>query len=927
MKKVFLFFVFVIAIPVLIFSQTKEERKIITKNYNQKILSELAKSLDKKAKLKKEKALMLAKKYGWVIRDDDGKHVKELMSVSKEGTPIYYTTYSANAAISTRANTLHSGGIMGLNLNGDDIVAYIWDDGCARVTHQEYDGAGGNNRYSEGEVSGLQYHSAHVTGIIISSGVDPDAKGMAWQADAVGYNYDNDVAEATTEAANGMLVSNHSYGWDDNDFPDWRYGAYHELSHDWDEVMYNAPYYLMMVAGGNFGDDNTINGDPLEGNSTYDKLSGHRCSKNNLVVANAQDANINANGDLISVTINPESSQGPTDDYRIKPDIAGNGTEVYSTYQNADDQYGTTSGTSMATPSVTGTLMLLQEHYHNLNGQYMLAASLKGLALHTADDAGTAGPDAIWGWGLLNGKEAANVISNNGDESRLTELSLSEGESYSVNVESDGVNDLVVSISWTDPPGTINTGTSNDNTPVLVNDLDLRVSNGTTYFPYKLTSVTTNSTGDNIVDPYEKIVINGASGSYTITVSHKGNLSGGSQNFTLIVTGEEGVPAAPVANFYADETNPETGQTVSFYDVSLKAPTSWAWSFSPSTITYVGGTSSTSKNPKVTFDAADSYTVTLVATNNLGSDTEEKIDYIIASEPTCSYCLSTYSNTTDDWINQVTFNSIDNSSGQGGSDSYEDFTSLSTNIVRGNTYPINVSIQINDGSTEHVFVWVDWDKDCVFDVNNEYFDLGDINSTGTVTGNITVPTGATLGSTTMRIIEQYDDDPTPCNPHPQVYGETEDYSVNIVSCQTVFNTRDSGEGSIRYAIECAEDGDTVFLSSSINDSTIIITSTSLEIDKNIFIIANPEDSIIVSSVIPQTVDVETIFNINPGKVVKFENFSIKGGYGPNGSAIRNQGDLLLDNVPILNGGMTGLNSVIENQAGAILKIENSVDME
>src|SRR5690606_13980848 len=109
-------------------------------------------------------------------------------------------------------------------------------------------------------------------------------------------------------------------------------------------------------------------------------------SKNNLVVANAMDASVDSNGNLLSVTINGSSSQGPTDDYRIKPDITGNGSGVYSTLDNADNAYGNLTGTSMAAPNVTGSLLLLQEHYKNLNnGNFMRAATLKGLALHTAD--------------------------------------------------------------------------------------------------------------------------------------------------------------------------------------------------------------------------------------------------------------------------------------------------------------------------------------------------------------------------------------------------------------------------------------------------------------------------------------------------------------------------------------------------------------
>ena len=46
---------------------------------------------------------------------------------------------------------------------------------------------------------------------------------------------------------------------------------------------------------------------------------------------------------------------------------------------------------------------------------------------------------------------------------------------------------------------------------------------------------------------------------------------------------------APVANFSANNTAPAIGQTVTFTDLSTNIPTSWAWSFSPATVTYVAG--------------------------------------------------------------------------------------------------------------------------------------------------------------------------------------------------------------------------------------------------------------------------------------------------------------------------------------------------
>lgn len=526
----------------LIFAQTPAERQIIMSNSNLGELNRLESDFNQKNALEKQDIIQRAQQLGLEVRLvlQDGS-VAELQRIEDDGTPIYYQTYNVNAAISTRANYLNSGGGLGLSLDGQGMIGYVWDGGHARVTHQEYDGPGGNNRVtlmdtgSEGGTQ-LNFHAAHVTGTIMATGVQANAKGMAWQAQVRGYMWNNDIAEATSAAASGMLLSNHSYGFRSDLVPDYYFGAYITESRDWDEVMYNAPFYLMVVAAGNDGNTN-FNGSPLNGNSAYDKLTGHSTSKNNLVVANAQDANIDGQGNLISVTINSGSSEGPTDDLRIKPDITGNGTSLTSTYHSSNTAYGTISGTSMASPNVTGTLLLLQQHYNNINSNFMRAATLKGLALHTADDAGPSGPDVVYGWGLLNGKRAAETITGNGTSSRIEELTLSQGQTYQITVTADGVNDLMASISWTDPAGVATTQT-NSPTPRLVNDLDIRVTQGaSTFSPYRLTSITTNAPGDNIVDPFERVDVSGASGTYTITVTHKGTLSSGSQNYTLIVTG------------------------------------------------------------------------------------------------------------------------------------------------------------------------------------------------------------------------------------------------------------------------------------------------------------------------------------------------------------------------------------------------------
>jgi hypothetical protein len=73
---------------------------------------------------------------------------------------------------------------------------------------------------------------------------------MAPQSRVRGYMWNNDIAEATSAAANGMLLSNHSYGYRSDMVPDYYFGAYIQESRDWDELMYDAPFYLMVVAAG-----------------------------------------------------------------------------------------------------------------------------------------------------------------------------------------------------------------------------------------------------------------------------------------------------------------------------------------------------------------------------------------------------------------------------------------------------------------------------------------------------------------------------------------------------------------------------------------------------------------------------------------------------------------------------------------------------
>jgi PKD repeat protein len=85
-------------------------------------------------------------------------------------------------------------------------------------------------------------------------------------------------------------------------------------------------------------------------------------------------------------------------------------------------------------------------------------------------------------------------------------------------------------------------------------------------------------------------------------------------------------PEPPVANFSGSPTTGTAPLTVAFTDNSTGAPTTWAWTFGD-------GGASTTRNPSHVYVAAGTYSVTLTATNALGSDTVTKTNYITVSPP------------------------------------------------------------------------------------------------------------------------------------------------------------------------------------------------------------------------------------------------------------------------------------------------------
>ncbi|MBN2356399.1 S8 family serine peptidase [candidate division KSB1 bacterium] len=550
-----------------------------------------AKRLDQKFKEEKTKADKWANDKNLPNKKESPDASMNELVGYREDRPLYYTTVNINAATTVASNRLWPGGSNGLNLTGVSQIIGEWDGGGVLTTHQEL-----LTRVQQMDnPSSISNHSTHVAGTLMASGLDVNARGMAYEATLHAYDWLNDLSEMSLAAAAGLLLSNHSYtyirGWHYNLFGDDRwvwmgdlnysltedcyFGLYSLASRIMDDIACDAPYYLIVKPVGNDRDDNgpapgahywLFNGgnlidsaDPRDADGPWDCIPDDAIGKNILTVGAIDDI---IDGDYSAANIDLKtasfSSFGPADDGRIKPDIVTNGVGVYSTFASSPLSYYILNGTSMAAPNATGSLTLLQQHYQNTHQNHnLLAATLKALLIHTAHESGPHdGPDYKTGWGLLNTEAAAQVISQ--DQTiplRLQELTLLQGIPYTITISTDGTQPLKVTICWTDPPGTPVYGL-NPSTPILVNDLDLRlsrVSDGQVTLPYRLdrnNPAAAATQGDNSVDNVEQVFLaTPAAGAYTISVNHKGILLNGQQDFSMIITGASAhIQSAPAIN-------------------------------------------------------------------------------------------------------------------------------------------------------------------------------------------------------------------------------------------------------------------------------------------------------------------------------------------------------------------------------------------
>jgi Subtilase family len=516
------------------------------------------------------------------------------------------------------------------NLSGSGVVLSYFELAPAQADHPEFEGrlsidftcASSDTQCAD---SGNKLHATHVGGTMIAAGLTPAAKGMAPKATLHEFEGadPNDAWLGQKDTALkqlGAVADNNSWGyvlgWSQSSTSGgWVWNGADELIGGYDGTLSAVLDHiaitgvtLMDHASGNEGGIAGPTSAPFkhahtddQGNETKDVYcysangSGTDCSATDGCTAGAafcettphpvhtpygsigwtaSAKNVVAVGAIdSSKVIAGFTSRGPTKDGRIKPDIVAKGRSVYSTAPPS--VYATESGTSMATPVVTGSMALFAEQWRKTFGSSPPPVALKALAIAGADDLGNSGPDFDYGFGLLDSKKSVDlIIADGGTGKRIRIDKAANGSQFDYPVAVSQAQDLRVVLSWFDPEA-LPLNAQQVTLKVLINDLDVKVvdPNGNTVLPYVLdmNHPTTPATrGVNTVDNTEEVEIKGATpGVYHVIVTGTTVTANPPQQFVLIANADVGTALPPCV----DPTEPNSTAATAYGPLATNSVT------------------------------------------------------------------------------------------------------------------------------------------------------------------------------------------------------------------------------------------------------------------------------------------------------------------------------------------------------------------
>ncbi len=395
-------------------------------------------------------------------------------------------------------------------LDGSGINIGEWDGGSVAAEHPDFTGRVLNVEH----LNHPHYHATHVAGTLMGAGHGtPSARGQAPKARLFAWDFAGDIVKEMLAgiATYGLRVSNHSYGFTPKCGTIVRQGQYTQISADEDRIAYLTDHMVVRSAGNNrnktLKDECGIHAGFLLDGDYYQTIAEYASTKNSLVIGALED------DDNITVF----SDSGPTDDGRLKPDLAANGSNLQST--NFQGEYLIISGTSMASPAVAGQVALLYDAFNRWAGTVPSHAYVKAACINATNDLidpphSNRGPDYYTGHGILDSLKlisAARIsLETEGVPMHLEGSFDSSEETTAVTFTLSAARpELRFTLAWTDPPGSMLAS------PALVNDLDLRLigPDGFIWKPFVLDPISPSTAAtrrDNTRDSVEQVSITSA---------------------------------------------------------------------------------------------------------------------------------------------------------------------------------------------------------------------------------------------------------------------------------------------------------------------------------------------------------------------------------------------------------------------------------
>jgi hypothetical protein len=141
-----------------------------------------------------------------------------------------------------------------------------------------------------------------------------------------------------------------------------------------------------------------------------------------------------------------------------------------------------------------------------------------------------------------------------------------------------------------------------------------------------------------------------------------------------------------------------------------------------------------------------------------------------------SYCNSNFTSVTYEFLTNVTFAGINNTS-VGSIGGPVNYTAQTASVTAG--IPSTLSVTMDPDANDYIYAWIDWNQNGTLnDAGEEYIVVSNSGFAGPHTLSITPPVTALNGNTRMRVMVDWNNAvPNPCR--NATWGEAEDYTVNV----------------------------------------------------------------------------------------------------------------------------------------------------